>query len=202
MPATTKRPTKGPRFCGALDEPILSPNVWTTAFVMDANRDCEAAQKAISDLSRDWVQHQKIEKLNLLAERYDVTLGELWVAWSYLCLRLAEDCVPGFRVVDKAPKGRGHPKGPRRNRPSKFELVKVIDLLCATDKIKVAEACRRLARDRKSPWQGRSATSLANDYRLWFKEMRALKRSDFWRACEAAAANARELHHNEQSPPK
>lgn len=190
MTAKKKHPFKGP-----LSEPVMRPNVWTSAFVADANRDSPAAQEAMHKLGLDWIDLKKAAKLLLLARRYGVKDFSHPSAWLLVCLRLAEECVPGFNVVDKMS------RGPGRSKTDKFDLVKAIDMLRAREGLKVSRACQRLVSDRKSPWYGRSAEALANDHRNWLCEMEELAAKpldEFWQACEAAASGARKRENREQ----
>jgi hypothetical protein len=182
-------------FKGTLSEPIMRTSVWTTALVADANRDSPAAQEAIHKFSLDWIDRKKAEKLLLLARRYGVEDFSHPRTWLLVCLRLAEECVPGFSVVDEMPRGRG------RSKAGRFDLVKAIDILCATEGLTVSRACQQLVSNRKSRWYGRSAEALANDHRNWLHEIQELAAKpvdEFWHACEATADGARKQEDCEQ----
>jgi hypothetical protein len=109
------------------------------------------------------VAHAKIEKLPLLADRYNVDLKEPSGPLS-LCLCLAEEFVPGFKVVDEWSR-----KGPGAPRKEYFDLVKAVDLRVARYGETVLGACRKLSAQTAGPWHGEKPISLEKRYYEWLR---------------------------------
>ena len=90
--------TKGPKFTGALGEPI------------PVQLDLIVEQLAHGDTKRVWDQCRKkqIEKFTVLLKHYGIEVSHP-DAWLSLAFCLALDFVPGMQIVEYAPRRRGAP---------------------------------------------------------------------------------------------
>ena len=168
-------------FSGLLAQPIVRPSPLVAALIAHGYRDRPAAVEAISEVLATWVDREKCRKLLLLADRYGVDVTKQ-AGWALLCLRIAEEFIPGFSVVDER-RGRGRPR-----RSDNFDLVQAVDKLCK-EGMTIYRACQQLSRKRKSRWYNRSPDALANEYRRWLKKINVVQ-SDFFNACGTAAKGA------------
>jgi hypothetical protein len=192
-----------PRLEGPLAEPIVL-SLLVVGLIAEGHRDCPAASKAVFEEAFNWIERLKYKKLLLLAERYGVDVSKRG-GWQLVALRLAEEFLDGFRVVDHLPKGKGRPRG--SGKIDRSRLGQAVDIeMAVAERVKatcgrepnkrstVIEACRKLASDRKGPWKGSRPASLKTRY---FEECREQNRirnapkSDFLTALEDAAARAR-----------
>jgi hypothetical protein len=165
-----------PDFSGALAEPIIEPCLLQVALVAHRERDCPAAEAAVYEAARDWALMRKCGKLIALLQHYGIDLDDP-NRWLHLALRLAEDFVEGFQVIEHPRRGRGRPHGSGRNRIDRFELFAAVRTQVATQNQTVAAACRALARARSGPWKGHTAETLESRYHEFQKELKAHRRS-------------------------
>ena len=136
------------------------------------------------------VTNQKIEKLRLLPDRYKID-PKSDTLWLFICFRLAEEFVPGFKVVLHAPKGPGAP------RKSYIDLVQAVEFLVAVgtrtgERISVLGACKKLSSQR-GPWYEKGPKTLETRYyecRAKLAQHRGIVETDLIRRLERAAKAA------------
>ena len=105
------------------------------------------------------------EKIRLLMKQYRIKASDP-DCFARLAFHLAQDWVPGFQIVDEAPRRRGPPR-----RVTHLDLVQLyIDVYQVQQEQpedSIEEACRTYLRKNrnKARWTGQSPRSLVNRYR-------------------------------------
>ena len=116
-------PGKLPRFSGALRTPIIQ--TLSNQPVIDG--------VAHIDEAIDSIFSQRIEKLISLLKYYHLETTK--DPWLLLSLRLACAFVPGLRVLRKAPRGRGRPRGSKKwTAEARDELIGAVKTVQAERK--------------------------------------------------------------------
>jgi hypothetical protein len=151
--------SKRQRKVSLLDEPIVRPDPLVVEVL--AYGKSPAEQAVIREEAANFVWQQKLNKLALLALSYNVDIRAPF-GFLELCLRLAEQHIKDFKVVDASPR---RPGGPRKDQ---FELVKAINLRTDAGE-SVLQACRVLSK-RKGPWKGRPPKALQTRYNEWHRQ--------------------------------
>jgi hypothetical protein len=187
MAKRANRPSKSPN---PLEDPIVEPSALVVALIADKYRECPAAREAILKEDRAIVTRQKAEKLLLLGGKYSID-PTTHAGAIQLCMCIAEEYVPGFKVTERIPKGRGAP------RKSYINLVQAVEVLVAVGKqtgerITVLGACKKLSKQHRGLWSGKDPKSLETRYhecRLEIARYRGIE-SDLIRRLEHAAKAA------------
>ena len=155
-----------------LNEPIVQPDWLVVALFAGHYRADPAVKQAVVDEAIGWVNRQRAQKLLLLLKRYGLSSDDP-ERWLLLSLRLAEEYIEGFRVVERTPQKRGRPSGTTRKIDA-FELFKAVQEICYEKGCGVSKACRELVGTRKKPWRGLTPESLETRYYEQKAKFRAL----------------------------
>jgi hypothetical protein len=116
-------PGKLPKFSGALRTPIIQ--TLSNQPVIDGVAHIDEAINSILS--------QRIEKLISLLKHYQLETTK--DPWLLLSLRLACAFVPGLRVLHKAPRGRGRPRGSKKwTAEARAELIGAVKTVQAERK--------------------------------------------------------------------
>lgn len=157
------------RFKGDLRHPIRvepSPDLWVE--LVPSTQHIDSRDKAVWGQwfvqTRDTVQAQRFVRLLQLIEHYEIDAkGKPANAIMFeLCMALAVDCLPGFAVEEKKPRGRKN-KWQNLRVDLFFEVEEIMSRATAlTGQDRASEACRKLARREK--WRGYTAENLYQRY--------------------------------------
>jgi hypothetical protein len=139
-------------------------------------RDKDIQQFGIPEALFDpaWGKKQIASKLLQLIEFYEIPKDDLM--FSRLALRLAQDCVKGFRVI-----GLGQQKRPGRRRKwdlqDQQKLVEEIDLILRDPRMKLGPACSKFLKkhSRNPKWVDLNPRTVESLYRAAKMELRRRK---------------------------
>jgi hypothetical protein len=141
-------PTKarGPKFSGALNEPIVGTHPLALAVLI--RKQPESVRKMVWKAQKDRITKQQVDKLRLLLKHYKIAPNDP-NRFLLLAFHLARDFVPGMSVVDKSRRGRGAPRK-WKGLGGKL-LVREIQSVNAERKKGIADAIR-IVRRRHPEW--------------------------------------------------
>ena len=150
----SKQSRKLPTFLGELGEPIQ----------LRAGQGLAGASPP--EHFDEYVESERARKLALLAKAYGCEVdGDIF--WMSLCLELANDLVPGFRVAGpigdryNGTVGRGHPSG---DRLDDYRVLTAVRAQQSKHRGNVAATCRALCGE-GAEFAGRSPLTLERIYR-------------------------------------
>ena len=127
----------------------------------------DAASRAQIAAEERRIAAVKAEKLALLASQVEALDARGEPDWRVLAERLAEDVVPGLRVLDKTP---FDPK-PGRLKGKKALLVRIVEQLRRDEGLSIFAACCELSK-RPGPWHKAKPRSLEQRYHEGMREWR------------------------------
>lgn len=166
----SRRHANQPQLYGPLPAPLMKP-IHSPSPIPPDRIGPSVSMEFVPRIKR--IREEKYDKLVLLAEAYSLDINALRSSfyrrharfWEDLARCLADDFVPGFRVVETKP---GRPPKNAKPGPLYDEVASIV-----RDGVSIAEACRRLQR-RKGPWHAKSPEALETQFHREKSRRRAL----------------------------